>query len=104
MAFDKITLVNSNTGETKIAPVGFSWTTFCFSGIPALIRGDWKNGGIMLLCALITSGIANFVFCFMYNKMYIKELVFKQGFKATACESNNWDRVTKSLGFNLPRT
>lgn len=38
--------------EEKKAPVGFSWTTFCWGFWPALLRRDWKWAGYMFLVSL----------------------------------------------------
>ena len=57
--------------------IGFSFTTFFFGAFVSALRGDWKYAGIMLVCAIITSGISTLVFPFVYNKLYIKELLMK---------------------------
>jgi hypothetical protein len=72
----KITyLENSITSYKRQAPVGFSWTVFFFGFFPALIRGDWKWGVVMFLCSLVTLGLSQFIFCFIYNKLYVKDLL-----------------------------
>jgi hypothetical protein len=70
-----IYLENRITGYKRQAPVGFSWTTLIFGFFPALIRGDWKWGIIMFLCSLVTFGLSQFIFCFIYNKLYLKDLL-----------------------------
>ncbi|WP_211226104.1 SHOCT domain-containing protein [Psychrilyobacter atlanticus] len=62
-------------GGTKEIPTGFSWTTFFFAFLPALIRGDIKWGLVMLVGSVFTSGISSLVFPFIYNKLYIKNLI-----------------------------
>jgi hypothetical protein len=77
-------LVNE-AGVTKEVKIGFSWTTFFFGFFPALFRGDLKWAAIMFVAALaagaITVGfgawIPGIIFSFIYNKMYIKELMEK---------------------------
>ena len=83
----KVVLQN-DAGLTKQVKIGFSWTTFFFGFIPALIRGDLKWAIIMLLLEAVfgsfTFGIGawfvGIVFSFVYNKIYIKELIEK-GYK-----------------------
>lgn len=72
----KIRLKN-DLGLVKECKVGFSWTTFFFGFFPALFRGDWKWALIQLGCGMITMGISSFVFCFIYNKLYINDLLNK---------------------------
>lgn len=73
--------LNSGREVTKWVPVGFSWTTFFFGPLVALFRQDWKWGCIQLALAIVTSGLSNLVFPFIYNKLYIKELL-NQGWEA----------------------
>lgn len=72
-------------GGVKEVKVGFSWTTFFFGFFPALFRGDLKWAAIMFitsaLIGIFTLGfgawIPGIIFSFVYNKMYIKELLEK---------------------------
>ena len=81
MAYTSIMFENPNTGAIKEAPVGFSWTVLFFGFFPPLFRGDWKWAAIMLILALITFNLSGLVFMFIYNKLYIKDLI-GSGFKA----------------------
>lgn len=71
----KINLLNPNTNQIKQVKIGFSWTTFFFGWFPALFRGDWKWMLIQLICSLFTFGFSSLVFCFIYNKLYINDLL-----------------------------
>ena len=72
-------------GVTKEVKLGFSWTTFFFGFFPALFRGDLKWATIMfvtaVLAGLFTFGIGawipGIIFSFLYNKIYIKDLLEK---------------------------
>ena len=79
----QITLTNKLTGEFKTVKIGFSWTTFFFGCFPALFRSDWKWAGIQFVAAWITAGISWLVMPFIYNKLYIKDLMNK-GFYPTS--------------------
>jgi hypothetical protein len=79
-----VQLVNA-AGGLKEVKVGFSWTTFFFGFFPALFRGDLKWAAIMFVASaavgVFTFGfgawIPGIIFSFIYNKMYIKELLEK---------------------------
>jgi len=101
MAFNKIVFENPNTGHTKEAPVGFSWTVLLFGFFPPLIRGDWKWTIIILITGIITMGFSTIIFMFIYNKLYIKDLL-SSGFKAKSIEIGTFEDVSQKIGIDLP--
>jgi hypothetical protein len=100
MANNTIIFKNKFTGEARVAPVGFSWTVFFFGFFPPLFRSDWKWAIIMLLCALITAGLSTLVFIFVYNRLYIKDLV-NNGFTASGVERGTIANMELRLGFRI---
>ncbi|AQX55513.1 hypothetical protein [Priestia flexa] len=78
-------LLRNEGGITKSVKVGFSWTTFFFGFFPALFRGDLKWAAIMCIMAVVVgiftfgfgAWIPGIIFSFVYNKIYIKELIEK---------------------------
>lgn len=102
MAYTSIMFENPKTGEIREAPVGFSWTVFFFGFFPALFRSDWKWAAIMFLLALFTYGLSGLVFMFIYNKLYIKNLI-ASGFKAKSIASGDMDFAAGKLGMQLPQ-
>ncbi len=101
MAYTRIVFQNPNTGHIKVTPVGFSWTVLFFNFFPPLLRGDRKWGIIMFLLALLTSGASALIFMFIYNKLYIKDLIIS-GFKAKSVETGTIYEVSRKLGVTLP--
>jgi len=94
-----VVLKNPDTEEVKQALVGFSWTTLFFSGFVALMRGDIKWCVIQLVASF--SGVSLLIFPFIYNKLFIKELIAK-GFKIKSISNGDVDNVEALLGFKLP--
>ena len=78
MAHHIISLTNGV--EIKNAPIGFSWTTFFFGGIPAAIRGDWLWAIGIFVGSFLTWGIVAVIAAFIYNRIYVKSL-FDKGYK-----------------------
>ncbi|MBM7551169.1 DUF2628 domain-containing protein [Thalassobacillus pellis] len=80
----KVRLKNE-AGVTKEVKAGFSWTTFFFGFFPALFRGDLKWAAIMFITAALVGAftlgfgawIPGIIFSFVYNKIYIKDLMEK---------------------------
>lgn len=71
-----VKLKHKDTNEIIQAKIGFSWTMFFFGAFVPLFRGDWKWFLIMLIMLIasgFTLGLFIFVFCFLYNGIYIKE-------------------------------
>lgn len=102
MAYTSIIFKNPQSGAMKEAPVGFSWTTFFFGFFPALFRGDWKYAAIQFLISMITMGLSNLVFCFIYNKLYIKDLI-GAGFKAQSIGSGDMQFASMKIGMTIPQ-
>lgn len=102
MANNTIYFENSFNGQKREAPVGFSWTVFFFNCFPPLFRGDWKWFIIMVLLALATAGVSGLVFIFIYNKLYIKELV-NAGYKVSAVKYGTIEDMEYRIGMQLKR-
>lgn len=115
MASSVITFRNNNTEEVKSAPVGFSWTAFFFSFIPMLCRSDWKWAVIVVVIYIVSYGVVSqfaprpegvafwsgLVFGFIYNKLYIKDLVSK-GYRAVSVDKGELGDVIAKLGIDIP--
>lgn len=78
-------VLKHESGLIKEVKIGFSWTTLFFGLFVPLIRGDLKWALIMFGIALIVgvptygigSFISNLVFAFIYNKLYVRDLLEK---------------------------
>ncbi|MCH4165539.1 MAG: hypothetical protein ABF679_06530 [Lentilactobacillus diolivorans] len=92
------TVVNKETGQIRIAKVGFSFTALIFGWLVPIFRSDWYNFlcifGIELIVGMgialqvneplditfpIASNSLNIIWMFIYNMMYFKHL-FKIGY------------------------
>ena len=80
MAFATLTLEDKKNHIIKEAPVGFSWTSLMFGAFVPLFRADWGWFFIMLVANVITWGLAGILFGFIYNRIYIQNML-KKGFK-----------------------
>lgn len=101
MAYTSIIFKNPNSGVMREAPVGYSWTTLFFSFFPALFRSDWKWAVIILIIQLCTFGLGAIVFSFIYNKLYIRDLI-GNGFKAQSTASGDMNFASAKIGMQIP--
>ena len=94
------TIISVTNGvEIKKVPLGFSWTTFFFGGFPALFRGDWLIGIVVIIANALTYGVVGLVMAFIYNKMYAKAL-FAKGYYIHALPPGcTADMVKSELGY-----
>ncbi len=102
MAYAAIPFTNPVTLETKVAPVGFSWTTLFFGFFPAILRGDFFNAIMMGVISVFTFGLAAFIFPFIYNKMYIRRLITR-GFVA-APHFAGLGTIETALNMSIPQS
>ena len=92
-----IVLKHKESGLMKKCVTGFSWTTFFFGVLVPLVRGDLKWAAILFALGMIigvpTFGIGalgvHTVFAFVYNKIYIRNLM-SRGFVPADEISKNW--------------
>lgn len=102
MAYTRIVFEHPRSGRVREAPVGFSWTVLFFGFFPPLFRSDWKWAILILGIALLTGGLSILVFMFIYNKLYVKDLI-GAGYKAKSVADGTLDEVAEKLGLDLPR-
>lgn len=69
--------IKNQFGAIKHVKIGFSWTMLFFGFFVPLSRRDWKWVAISFLASIFTAGICWFIFPFVYNKMYIGDLIEK---------------------------
>jgi len=89
------------TGLVKKGFYGFSWTTWFFSGIPAIMRDDWLTGGILLLIGWTTGTIASFIWAFLYNKKYTLKLIEKGYVFADSPQAVSAAQAALGIGENV---
>ena len=75
MAYTTLYMENPRTGQTRKAPLGFSWTGLFFGPFVPALRGDWTWTFIWLALLCFTATIAHWVMPFFYNKLYARKLV-----------------------------
>lgn len=85
---ERVMLRHQGSGLIKSGFVGFSWTSFCFGGFPALLRGDHLVGlaviAVSILLGAFSFGLSwfavNFIWAWIYNNSYTRRLL-EQGYE-----------------------
>ena len=72
-----VIIQNPLNGLTRNGFFGFSWTYLFFGGFVPLFRGEIGIGSLHILLSIVTFGISNLIFCFMYNKQYMIRMLEK---------------------------
>ena len=75
-----VLMKNESNGLIRKGFYGFSWTYLFFSGLVPIFRGEVGIGALHIVLSMLTLGISNIIFCFLYNKQYTQRLLEK-GFK-----------------------
>ena len=115
MAYAKIIFQHPETGLTREAPVGYSWTVLFFGSFVNLIRFVDALSVIQLIAYIVLLGfgglglLVNIFGSFFYNKFYINRLITTKGYKvkhAVALKVNTpipIEALEKSLKLSMPR-
>lgn len=109
MAHGTITLVNPSTEETKILPVGYSWTVLFWGCFPSLFRQDWKNFGIIAAVLFISSFLSIpfiplIIFSFIYNdRMCLKDHLNNGWMIKSYNGTQSLRHVETQVGYNFHR-
>lgn len=101
MASTKIHFVNPQTNHHREAPVGFAWTVLFFGFFPALFRKDWKWALIIFLLAGMTCYLSTIVFAFLYNRLYIRDLI-ADGYFARSITDGTIEQAAAKLEISIP--
>ena len=112
------TVVNPDTGNMRIAKVGFAWIALLFPVVPPIFRADWYNllcilgvnAGVQMILMMTVGNNAEIVglvqlglellWGFIYNMMYFKHL-FNKGF--VPADERSRDLLTNAHYWKAPK-
>ena len=73
----KVALLHPQTGLMKSGFYGFSWTFLFFGWFVPLFRGELLIALLHFTITVITIGLWQIIFAFLYNKQYTSRLLEK---------------------------
>lgn len=71
----KVALIHPQTGVMKSGFYGFSWTFLFFGWFVPLFRGELLIALLHFTITVITIGLWQIIFAFLYNKQYTTRLL-----------------------------
>ena len=73
----RVALIHPQTGLLKSGFYGFSWTFLFFGWFVPLFRGELMIALLHFTITVITIGLWQIIFAFLYNKQYTSRLLEK---------------------------
>lgn len=95
----KVIIQHPANGLTKNGYYGYSWTYLFFGWFVPLFRGELGVALLHLLFSVLTFGIWQLIFSFIYNKQYMTRMLEK-GYVLKDKEEN-MTKARKALGIAL---
>lgn len=83
----RIRIVHSSSGVGKSGYVGYSWTYLIFGWFVPVFRGELVIGLIHLVITLVSFGLSQIVFPFVYNRQYMNRML-TSGWVLDSSDSN----------------
>jgi hypothetical protein len=71
----KVRLIHPTAGIVKNGYVGYSWSYLIFGWFVPIYRGEIGIGVLHLIVALISIGLSQLIFPFIYNRQYMNRML-----------------------------
>jgi hypothetical protein len=71
----QVRMIHSESGIAKTGYVGFSWTYLLFGWFVPVMRGELQIGVLHLIITVVTFGLSQLVFPFLYNNQYMNRML-----------------------------
>lgn len=71
----KVRIIHSVSGIAKNGYVGYSWTYLFFGWFVPVVRGELGVGVLHLVITLVSFGLSQLIFPFLYNRQYMNRML-----------------------------
>jgi len=71
----KVRIIHSVSGIAKNGYVGYSWTYLLFGWFVPVVRGELGVGVLHLVITLVSFGLSQLIFPFLYNRQYMNRML-----------------------------
>ena len=90
-----VRIIHLNSGLAKNGYVGYSWTYLVFGWFVPMFRGELGIGVLHFAFTLISAGLSQLIFLFIYNRQYMTRML-TSGWQLDSSDSN-YDLVKHKL-------
>jgi CHASE2 domain-containing sensor protein len=87
-----VRLVHVASGMVKDGYIGYSWTYLVFGWFVPVVRGELGIGVLHLVITLVSFGISQLIFPFLYNRQYMVRML-----------TNGWELDASDPNYELAR-
>ena len=71
----KVRIIHGVSGIGKNGYLGYSWTYLCFGWFVPVVRGELGVGVLHLVITLVSFGLSQLIFPFLYNRQYMNRML-----------------------------
>ena len=71
----KVRIIHSVSGIAKNGYIGYSWTYLLFGWFVPVVRGELGVGVLHLVITLVSFGLSQLIFPFLYNRQYMNRML-----------------------------
>ena len=82
-----VRIIHLNSGLAKNGYVGYSWTYLVFGWFVPMFRGELGIGVLHFAFTLISAGLSQLIFPFIYNRQYMTRML-TSGWQLDSSDSN----------------
>ena len=70
-----VRIIHRESGLVKTGYIGYSWTYLLFGWFVPLIRGELGIAVLHLVITLVSAGISQLIFPFIFNRQYMQRML-----------------------------
>lgn len=91
-----VRIFHADSGLVKTGYIGYSWTYLLFGWFVPLVRGELGIGLLHLFITLVSAGLSQLIFPFLYNRQYMNRML-TSGWRLDASDPN-YELAKRVLG------
>ena len=82
-----VRIVHADSGLVKTGYIGYSWTYLLFGWFVPLVRGELGVAVLHLLITIVSAGLSQLIFAFIYNRQYMNRML-TSGWRLEPADAN----------------